>query len=261
MAVADKVGDKIKTTYAQKKVSLWESGQLIPTPDEMNAISILLGLALKDLKDSFSGILAYSTADFIRGLARSPNPVLIAGCFAGRVRSQLLEEDEDALREALNKNVSLAMFFPFTLEYATAARADYAEGLSGNHRSTWRSLVRFLKILRTFGEAASHRVKLYRPALTSGANVLFAPIFHRPTLLCERANGRTKVQLYSWTQGSEYDGFYGIGGRTLEDSEVQAEAWQLYFGRVFDQWGETGELIDTDTYWRAYSGDTDDEFR
>ena len=227
----------------------------------MKAVSEVLGLPLKDLKESFSGILAYSTADFIRGLARLPNPVLIAGCFAGRVRSQLLEEDEGALREALNRNVSLAMFFPFMLEYATAARAEYAEGLSGNHRNTWRSLVRFLKILRTFGEEASRRVKLYRPGLTSGANVLAAPIFHRPTLLCERANGRTKVQLYSWTQGSEYDGFYGIGGRTLEDSDVQAEAWQLFFGGVFERWIETGELPDGDAYWRAYAPDSDDETR
>jgi hypothetical protein len=261
MAVAEKVGHEISTTYAQKKVSLWESGQLIPTPEEMQAASDLLDLPLKDLKESFSGILAYSTADFIRGLARVPNPVLIAGCFAGRVRSQLMEEDESALREALNSNVSMAMFFPFTLEYATAAPPEYADGLSGNHRNTWRSLVRFLKILRTFGEPASRRVKLYRPGLTAAANVLFPPIFHRPTLLCERVNGRPRVQLYSWTQGSEYDGFYGIGGRSLEDGEVQAEAWQLFFGEVFERWTETGELPDGDEYWRVYAPDSDDETR
>lgn len=259
MAVAKKIGDEITTTYAQKKVSLWESLQLVPTPDEMQAISNLLKMPLKELKESFAGILPFSTADFIRGLARSPNRVLIASCFAGRVRSQLLDEDEAALREAFNGNVSLAMFFPFTLESATTAKPQYAEGLSSNHRQVWHSLVRLQRILRSFGEAVTHRVKLYRPRLAVGANVLFPPIFHRPTLLCERANGRTKMSLYSWTQSSEYDGFYGIGGRSLEDSELQAEAWELYFGDVFNQWNATGELTDGDAYWCAYTERSEDE--
>jgi hypothetical protein len=114
-------------------------------------------------------------------------------------------------------------------------------------------------VLRTFGEESDHRVKLYRPRLTVGANLLFPPIFHRPTLLCEQANGRNKVNLYSWTQGSEYDGFFEIGGRSLEDSELQAEAWELYFGDVFEQWSETGELPEGDAYWWAHGGQGEDE--
>jgi hypothetical protein len=94
---------------------------------------------------------------------------------------------------------------------------------------------------------------------TIDANLLFPPIFHRPTFLCEQANGRNKVNLYSWTQGSEYDGFFGIGGRSLEDSELQAEAWELYFGAVFEQWSETDELSEGDAYWRAYGGQGEDE--
>jgi hypothetical protein len=60
----------------------------------------------------------------------------------------------------------MTMFFPFTLESATTAKREYAEGLRSNHRHVWRSLVRFLRVLRTFGEESDHRVKLYRPRLT-----------------------------------------------------------------------------------------------
>ncbi|MHB1865539.1 MAG: hypothetical protein ACYCPS_05295 [Candidatus Saccharimonadales bacterium] len=246
--------------YAQKKASLWESGQLIPTPREMQAMSELLYLSLKELEESFSGVLPYSTADLIRNLAKTSGEGLIASCFTGRVKSKMLEEDEDALREAVNAKVSVAIFFPFPLESIAAVKQEYSAGLTNNHQVAWRTVVKFWKALRSFCEnPESAKVKLYRPKLEGGANVLFPPIFHRSTLLCERTNGRTKAELYSWTQGEESDGFYRISGRSLENSEDQAAAWELFFGDVFDQWSETGKLAEGDLYWQAYNGQSETE--
>ena len=87
----------------------------------------------------------------------------------------------------------------------------------------------------------------------------FPPIFHRSILLCERTNGRTKVELYTWTQGKESDGFYRISDRRLEDNESHAAAWELFFGDVFDQWSETGKLPEGDLYWQAYNGQSETE--
>ena len=259
-AVAEKLNDTISMNYAQKKASLWESGQLTPTPREMQAMSELLCLPLKELEDSFSGILPFSTADLIRNLAKTSGEGLIASCFTGRVKSRLLEEDEDALREAVNAKVSVAIFFPFPLESIAAAKQEYSAGLSNNHRVAWRTVVNFWKALRSLCENSElAQVKLYRPRLVGGGNVLFPPIFHRSTLLCERTNGRTKVELYTWTQGKESDGFYRINDRSLEDSESQAGAWELFFGDVFDQWSETGKLIESDLYWQAYNGQSETE--
>jgi hypothetical protein len=263
--VAEKVRDPlsgpISIGYAQKKASLWESGQLRPTRQEMEVMSELLQLPFKELEESFStGVLPFSTADFVRALARSSGKGLIASCFAGRVRARLLDEDEEALREAVRANVSVAIFFPFPLDSVAGAKAKYAQPLTNHHREAWRTVVKFWKILRSFvQDSAQGQVKLYHPRLAGGANVLFPPIFHRPTLLCERVNGRTKVDFYTWTQGSENDGFYKIGGRSLEDSEAQAEAWELFFGDVYDQWNETGELPDGDSYWLAYTGQSETE--
>jgi hypothetical protein len=252
-AVSEKLNDSISISYAQKKASLWESGHLTPTLREMRAMSELLKVPFKELEESFSGVLPFSTADLVRNLATAPGQGLIASCFAGRVRSQMLEEDRDAFREALRHDVSVAIFFPFLL-VSTAERL-YSEVLTNHHRIVWRSVVAFWKDLRSLDDGSdSTKVKLYRPLVTGGASVLCPPMFHRSTLLCERANGRTKVDLYTWTQGSENDGFYGVGGRSLEDSEFQAQAWELFFGGVFDHWNEKGELPEGDAYWQAYTG-------
>jgi hypothetical protein len=217
----------------------------------MQAISDLLGLPPKDLEDSFSGVLPYSAADLIRSLAEVNGQTLIASCFAGRVRPRLAEEEEDAFRHALNRGVCVAMFFPFTSKSGSTARRSYSEPLTNHHKETWRTVVRFWKMLRSLiGDSKLGNVRLYRPSVDAG-NVLFPPIFHRPALLCERVSGRaTKVALYTWIQAEANDGFYPIGGRSLETPDTQAEAWELFFGDVYRKWDEGGTLSDGDHYWR-----------
>lgn len=247
----------IKDGYAQKKASLWEAGQLKPTVDEMNAMSELLGISIQELQESFStGVLPSAASDLFRFLAKAPGQGLIASCFAGRVRPKLFQEDEEALREAIKGKVTMAIFFPFPLASALSAQNEYSDALTSQYRHVWRTVVKFWKMLRSLDDSAQSAVKLYRPrTVDGGANVLFPPMFHRATLLCERDRGRTKSALYTWTQGTESDGFYRVEGRSLEDSQQQAEAWELFFGNVYDRWNETGELPDDgDSYWQTYTG-------
>jgi hypothetical protein len=160
--------------------------------------------------------------------------------------------------DALNHKVSLAIFFPFPLD--STFTGQHAAALTFQHREVWRTVVKFWKMLRSLTKEPQRTqgIKLYRPRATS-ANMLFPPMFHRPTLLCERIGGRTNVDLYSWSQGNENDGFFRIGGRSIEDTDVQAEAWELYFGGIFEQWNETGDLPDSDPYWQAYTGQAESE--
>jgi hypothetical protein len=250
---------ELSVSYAQKKASLWESGQLIPTKDELLAMSELLKLPLSELEESFStGVLPSAVADLLGALARCPGDGLVAICAAGRVRAKLFPEDEEALVDALNHKVSLAIFFPFPLDSTFAGQ--YAAALTQQHREVWRTVVKFWKLVRSLTKEPrrSQRIKLYQPRAVS-ANMLFPPMFHRSTLLCERVAGRTNVDLYSWTQGSEHDGFYRIAGRSIEDTDVQAAAWELYFGGIYERWNETGDLLDGDSYWQAYTGQTETE--
>jgi hypothetical protein len=266
-AVADRLqkGKRGKTThslspsYAQKKVSLWESGQLIPGGLELQAIAELLSVQFKELEESFStGVLPSAASDLIRLLAETQGQGLIASCFAGRVRPKLFSEDEEALREAVEKGVAIAIFFPFTKGWNSIANSEYADALSHQHREAWRSTVKFWRMIRSFSSSPDHSlVRLYRPQVEA-SNVLFPPMFHRPTLLCERINGRTKVEFYNWAQGPENDGFFKISGRSLEESDVQAESWELFFGEVFEHWTETGELASGDSYWTAYGVQSED---
>jgi len=268
-AVAEKVKEStidgksrlISPSYAQKKASLWESGQLTPTHAELQAMQELLKVEIKELEDSFStGLLPSSAAaDLIRALAESPAQGLIASCFAGRVRPRLFQEDEDALREAILKGTCFAIFFPYTYDSIPPAQGEYAEALMHQHREVWRSVLKYWRMLRSFDQDGSRAtIKLYRP-IVGGANVMFPPIFHRSTLLCERIDGRTKVNHMTWAQTSESDVFAKTGTRTLEDNDYQMESWELFFGGIFDHWVETGELLDGDCYWKAYDGQSETE--
>lgn len=260
-AVAVRLSESITANYAQKKASLWESGGLVPTQREMQAISELLNLPLSELNESFStGAIPFSAADLIRNLAKSSGQGLIASCFGGRVRARLLEEDEDALRAAIQGTLSVAIFFPASLHSVTTASPQYADAFANNHREVWRTVVRYWRLLRSFCQnPRSTKVMLYRPRHTVTANILLPPMFYRPALLCERVNGITKVDLYTWTQGSEHDGFYRIGGRSLEESDFQAEAWELFFGEIFNNWSKTGTLPEADAYWESYTDQSDAE--
>lgn len=86
-----------------------------------------------------------------------------------------------------------------------------------------------------------------------------SPIFHRSTLLCERNDGVTKVELYTWTQEEKRDGFYTVAGRSLEDADMQIDRWKLFFGDIFERWSQTGDLPEGDSYWQAFGLQTDAE--
>ena len=251
------VTTSISASYAQKKASLWESGQLIPTHLEMRAISVLLEVDLKELEESFSGVAPAAAADLIRSLGEAPGHSLIASCFTGRVRLPF-PQDKEALREAISGSMSVAIFFPFPKDSNSPAKSEYAEALVHQHRDAWRSIVEYWKVLRSFSAESGSAVRLYRP-ITESANVLFPPIFHRSTLLCERNEGVTKVELYTWTQEEKRDGFYTVAGRSLEDADMQIDRWKLFFGDIFARWSQTGELPEGDSYWRAFSPQTDAE--
>lgn len=262
LAVLEKVpnGKAKNENYAQKKASLWESGKLAPDKAELQAMQALLGVELRELEESFStGVLPSSAADLIRAYPQSSAQALIASCFAGRVRSSLFQEDEEALREAILKGLCIAIFFPFTCDPISPAQGKYAEALMHRNREVWRSVLKYWRMLRSFGEDGSRStIKLYRP-IVRGANVMFPPIFHRSTLLCERIDGRTKVKHFTWAQTSESDAFFTTGTRTLEDNDYQMESWELFFGDIFDHWNETGELLEGDSYWKAYDAQSETE--
>lgn len=264
-AVAEKINQmapnevttSISASYAQKKASLWESQQLIPTQLEMRAISELLDVNLKDLEESFSGVAPASAADVIQSMAEIAGRCLIATCFTGRVRLPLPEMKE-ALRKAIKAGVQLAIFFPFPRDLRSSAKSKYAEPLMHQHRDAWRSIVEYWKVLRSFAPESSSTVKLYRPT-TESANILFPPMFHRSTLLCERTEGVTKVELYTWTQGEKSDGFFTVAGRSLEDADMQIDRWKLFFGDILERWSETSELPEADAYWQSFDPQTDSE--
>ena len=223
----------------------------------MEVISVLLDVDQKELEASFStGITPGAAVDLIRELASAPGQKLIASCFTGRVRIPL-QDDRDALQEAVRAGVSVAIFFPFPRRSSSPANPEYAEGLTNQHHEAWRTILEYWNWLRRFSEEQGPpSVRLYRPVVES-SNVLFTPQFHRIALFCERNEGVTKIDLYTWTQEEKRDGFYTISGRSLEPTDIQIDRWKLFFGDVLERWNERGDLPEGDSYWKAYSGQSE----
>jgi len=169
-----------------------------------------------------------------------------------------LPEVKEALREVIKGGMKVAIFFPFPKDLKSSAKPEYAESLMHQHRDAWRSIVEYWKVLRSLAPEASATVKLYQP-IAESANVLFPPMFHRSTLLCERADGVTRADIYTWTQGEKGDGLFTVADRSVEDADVQTDRWKLFFGDIFAQWSETGELLNRDSYWQAFIPQTDVE--
>ena len=77
LLVAEETARRIKSHYAQKKVSYWESGQTSPNRDEIAALARIFGVQPEEI-DSIFRLAPLSAADIFEDLAHSRRPSLVA---------------------------------------------------------------------------------------------------------------------------------------------------------------------------------------
>jgi hypothetical protein len=250
-------GRSISDQYAQKKVSLWESGTSRPTPQEMVALSEILRRPESEI-DGWFGRTPSSAEELFTQLAESQLPSLIVSCYSGKPRLTNDPRAGAALIAGLKANVFLAMIFPYPSDFEEPDQPDDDfERLRHFYKDVWYAVEEHFKQLSMdLPPEKRERIKLYRPKLKGKANILFPPVGNSRftevlQFISEAQLART---LYSWVETEQGDGFYRIGSFASGDIHAsQLEIWESYFGLVTKTWTRTQSLPDTATNWERYS--------
>src|SRR5579884_2098425 len=111
MRMAAVMGIEMTPNYAQKKVSLWESGQGRPNSEEVTALAEVLKRSESEIESWFAKIPS-SAEELFDQLAESKSPSLLVACYSGKPRATVDEGARRSLISALQANTSFAMVFP-----------------------------------------------------------------------------------------------------------------------------------------------------
>jgi hypothetical protein len=250
-------GKDISEQYAQKKVSLWESGTSRPTPQETAALGRILSRSESEI-ESWFGRAPSSGEELFVQLADSQFPSLIVSCYSGKPRLANDTNAREALIAGLKANVCLAMIFPYPADFEDSDPADDDfERLRHFYKDVWYAVeARLKKLSMGLPPERRDRIKLYRPKLKGKANVLFPPVGNsRFTEVIELTSENLLAKtLYSWVESEQGEAFYRIG--SIAAGEIYASqlaVWDSYFGQITKPWAQSQSLPDTATKWERYS--------
>src|SRR5438270_3817151 len=84
--MASTMGVQLSDKYAQKKISLWESGQGRPNKDEIAALAQVLDRSEDEIESWFAKTPA-SAEELFNQLASSRSPSLLVACYSGKPRA------------------------------------------------------------------------------------------------------------------------------------------------------------------------------
>jgi transcriptional regulator with XRE-family HTH domain len=243
-------GKAISDKYAQKKVSLWESGQTRPTPSEFSALAKILGVPEAEVETWFAR-LPSSAAELFTQLADSDYPSLVAACYSGRPRAPFDTEVFEALLKGIERNMSLAMFFPYPSEFEVRTESSIYEDLLEAYRSVWTTVRSHHENLYSQSRAPQRdkQLALFIPDVLR-ANVFLPPSASRYTLVINLSgDGTYEKSLHIWVESETVEGLFRVGTFSIQDAQPQLIAWQAYFGAVVEYWTKFLSLPDSAPPW------------
>ncbi|HXM61144.1 MAG TPA: hypothetical protein VN950_09815 [Terriglobales bacterium] len=232
--------------YLQKKVSYWESGHAKPNKDEILILSELLQIDGEELERWFA-LVPLGAESVFRKLADSSQPSLVAACYSGRPKATTDEGVLEALMDGLGGQVSLAMYYPYPLEFDAALRNEVQAELFERYANVWASVCQHYKNLskRIPAKKRRHRIALYVPNVTAGrSHTLVPPSSIRHTLVLKRGkHSEMSRMLYVWVETDKIDGLH------QRSAPEQQDWWQAYFGEPIRHWKETAQLSQGGKFW------------
>jgi hypothetical protein len=256
MRMAAVMGIEMTPNYAQKKVSLWESGQGRPNSEEVTALAEVLKRSESEIESWFAKIPS-SAEELFDQLAESKSPSLLVACYSGKPRATVDEGARRSLISALQANTSFAMVFPYALEIEDNADED-AETLLHFYKDVWFEVKALWELLYSSvqPDRREKNLKLYRPAVSGKANIFSPPIGNSrfTEVIQVPTSGQPSRTLHSWVE-AEREGLYRIGTFTSRDvHDRMLRVWDAYFGAITRTWIESGNLPIELKRWQVYLG-------
>lgn len=260
-------GITLKHTYAEKKISMFESGVAQPSISELEALAEILKVDQKELSAAFSKA-PVGGPDFFRRITNPNGPwTLIAALYGGRLRITGDDDFNQAILEALQTNVFMAMYCPYPDPRLLDVNSSEESLMQLSHYySSTRlyALNRYKTLKDQLPHELKHRLILLEPNIKPGLSIsVFMPPFdQRRTLMIQSLeNGTFQPSMYTWIETAGTEAFYRVGTFSTVDFDEQHHAWEAYFGAPIKVWKKhTGFAWNMDedptSSWKSW-GDSD----
>jgi transcriptional regulator with XRE-family HTH domain len=245
---------RIPTEYSeatlQKRVSLWETGRLQPSRDEIWALAKHFDKSVEAIELWFER-RSTSSEELFKGLAESERPSFIGVCFGGFPALHIDSAAHAALVSALGRHTRLAMFYPYPSELAPISAEDSDEIAEIDSLRLAYSEIR-LAVERRFESYYAqlaplnrgNNIALYLPR-PARANFAVAPQYRLFTYVLEFL-GETQLRAsgYVWVESKDKGAeLFRVGSYAGIDPLPQMDAWKAYFGRAMQDWIRSGGQV------------------
>lgn len=244
----NKGNKKSSGSYAQKRVSMWESGDASPTSEELKALSEELDVPPEKLKSSIDPRTPFPATEVFNHLATTESHSIAAICYSGTPVAQAYKDLFASVQSALDRNMFLAMFVP------------YPEGTTLSKNLSTRK-----KVLESFYKTVRDSVEVYRDSLRSGiakekkanvavfvpreenSNIIIPPFLSRYALITEGfPDNQISKTLYLWLDTKDSAKFEKISTIAYYPMLSQFQQWEGYYDEVLSFWEEQKRLPSTD---------------
>jgi|SRR5579862_8801275 len=226
----------MKAEYGQKRISMWERGDALPSDQELEELARLYKVTPEQIRDSFadpSAGSAFQLADHIASLSR---PALFAICYSGAPRIMLDSMLRQKFVRAASKFLSFAMFVPYpSIREATTDSNSLL--LTAFYTRVWGSVLAMREVVKA-ESTRRNAVGVYGPRVQDGAKQYPAPFSSRYALLLESTSDEKTFEksLYLTIETPKSKRVDLIGTARDETVLDQINCWEAFFGPVIRTW-------------------------
>lgn len=261
--LGQKVFEKLETgstpIYAQKKISLWESGSSKPSTDELRALSDILNVSFDELHSSFDD-KSQEAVDIFERIAKSEHPSIMAVCHSGLPRGPHSLPVFNIIQTALNNNLCYAMVVPYPAKLNIELPAAVSATLQGYYSSVLGQVTDYRDALRRGIEDENkiENVSVFVPSAEM-SDIIIPPFFSRYTLIIQAVNGNFEdTHLYLWVETAEISALQEVAAFDASSRANQIGPWIAYFQPILSAWRKYRKLPKEafktvpDSSWKLY---------
>jgi transcriptional regulator with XRE-family HTH domain len=235
--VFELLGKRVEGKYPQKRVSLWESGEVMPNLEECRALSKVLKRPLDEIQRSFNTQMPALAIDVFEDLARSDLSSIMAVCFSGPPRAPQYPEISDKIVKGVNSNLCFAMVVPYPSTLEIKKQSWSTEALEAYYQDVLGAIKEYRDNLRSrVDENKRSNIAVFKPN-TDQALLYLAPFFSRYVLTVKTLpHEREEKHLYLWVETSELDQLQEVASEVDDSGRNLVRRWQAYFDDILSAW-------------------------
>lgn len=233
--------------YAQKLVSLWERGEIRPSPEQIKALSVILRTDEATIQQGISKESSTPAIDLfnqLRDLQTAGGSSLLLACFSSPPKASVDPDTFNAVAEALVAGVAFALVVPYPASVRSINTSPVTELLESYYRTVRAQVEIYCReLVAKVGPEAGARVAVFVPNRASAASesALFPPHQERTVLVIRNlenlpSRSEKEKELYLWVKTSEIDALKPAAEEPPDALLSHLKLWESYFREIIDIW-------------------------